>query len=134
MADKLRVVIVDDSRSALNQLTQLIEEIEGTEVVGTAPDGLTGVTLVAQKKPDLVLMDIIMPHLDGLAALRMIRTKNPEIRVAVITSVAGTRTRAEEAFRLGAVQVLGKPVDRDQLEALIERERAARDECGGGAR
>ncbi len=121
---KLSVVLVDDSRSVLVHLETLIEEIEGVDVVGTAGSGAEALPLVDRCNPDLVLLDIVMPEMDGLAALRFIQAKHPGVRVAMLSSVGGTSSRAEEAFRLGAVQVLGKPIEPDQLEALFASERS----------
>lgn len=135
MSDELTVVIVDDSRSALNQMSGILDEIEGVQVVGTATDGLTGMTIATQRKPDLMLMDIVMPHLDGIAALRMVRARLPSARVAMVSSVGASQSRAEEAFRLGAVQVLAKPIDPEQIAALceseLERKRCEVDASGG---
>lgn len=132
MSDKLSVVLVDDSRSVLSQLQAWIEEIDGVHVVGTADDGASAVRVVTETQPDLVLMDIVMPGLDGLAALRLLRARHKQLRVAMLSSVGGAGTRAEEAFSLGAIQVVGKPVDRDQFESLleIERERKQTEEEG----
>ncbi len=125
---KLSVVLVDDSRSVLLHLESLIEEMDGVSVVGTAHSGAAALGVVTRSRPDLVLLDIVMPEMDGLAALRLIRANHPDVRVAMLSSVGGTASRAEEAFRLGAVQVLGKPVETDQLEAFFESERARRAE------
>jgi YesN/AraC family two-component response regulator len=122
MSDKLSVVLVDDSRSVLSQLQTWIADIDGVHVVGTAADGAGAVRVVAETRPDLVLMDIVMPGMDGLAALRLIRARHKGLRVMMLSSVGGAGTRAEEAFSLGAVQVIGKPVDRDQFESLLEIE------------
>jgi CheY-like chemotaxis protein len=122
VSEKLRVVLVDDSRSALAKLEGVLRELDGVEVVGTAADGAMAVTVVGQKRPDLVLMDIVMPNIDGIAALRLLRAQQPGLRVAMISSVGGTASRAEEAFRLGAVQVIAKPFEPEQVEALIELE------------
>jgi DNA-binding NarL/FixJ family response regulator len=119
MTRKLRVVIVDDSRSALAKLESVLKALDTVEIVGTATDGLMAITVVGQKRPDLVLMDIVMPNLDGIAALRLLRTQQPSVRVAIVSSVGGTASRASEAFRLGAVQVIAKPFDPEQIEALI---------------
>jgi len=73
-------------------------------------------------KPDLAILDIVMPDVDGLSALRMLQAKQPEIRVVMLSSVGGMASKAEEAFRLGAVQVLGKPVDEESLVALLTQE------------
>ena len=75
--------------------------------------------------------------LDGLSALRTIKSMHPHIEVAMVSSVSGDAQKAEEAFRLGACQVLGKPFDPEVIEALVEHvramigERAASSEGGG---
>jgi two-component system chemotaxis response regulator CheY len=92
------------------------------ELVGTARNGAEAVQQVSQLRPDLVLMDIVMPDVDGLAALRLIQSKSPETRVAMLSSVGAMASKAEEAFRLGAVQVLSKPLDEDVLGALFAQE------------
>jgi YesN/AraC family two-component response regulator len=123
VAQKLGVVLVDDSRSALARLQALVERIDGVAVVGTATDGVAALRVVGEVRPHLVLMDIVMPGLDGLASLRLLRSQYPGVRVALLSSVGGSTSRAEEAFRLGAVQVVSKPVEEDVLVALLERER-----------
>jgi len=122
---KLSVVLVDDSASVLARLAALIGEIEGADVVGTARSGPEAIRVVHQARPDLVLLDIVMPDMDGLSTLRLLKAQQPEVRVAMVTSVGGAASRGEEAFRLGAVHVLGKPVDPEDLAALLAREREA---------
>ena len=123
MADVLRVALVDDSKLVLSQLGVIVDGAEGVELAGTARDGAQAIRLAAHEKPDLVLMDIVMPGMDGLSALRMIRATLPDVRVAMISSLGGSGRHAEEAFRLGAVQVIAKPFDAEQLEGLFETER-----------
>ena len=123
MADQLSVVIVDDSRSVLARFERLIAEADGVELVGTAADGASALRVIKESAPDLVLMDIVMPGMDGLTALRMLQATQPEVRVVMVSSVGGSVSRAEEAFKLGAVQVIGKPVDPETLRALLESER-----------
>lgn len=127
MADRLNVVIVDDSKIALAQLEGIVAELQGVQVVGSGQDGLEAIRAVAEGKPDLLLMDIVMPEMDGLSALRILSANHPELRVVMISSLGGSGNHAEEAFRLGAVQVIGKPFDRDQIESLLvsEQERLA---------
>ena len=108
----------------LAQLEELIEQIDGVEVVATVNDGTGAIRAVRDHTRDLAIMDIVMPHMDGLAALRVINHNFPATRVAMLSSVA---SKAEEAFRLGAIQVIGKPFDARMFEALFESERAWRD-------
>jgi two-component system chemotaxis response regulator CheB len=119
---KLTVLLVDDSRAVLSQIEKALDASEEAEIVGTASNGAEAIQKASELKPDLVIMDIVMPDMDGLAALRMLQAKQPEIRVAMLSSVGGMASKAEEGFRLGAVQVLGKPVDEETLGAMITQE------------
>ena len=121
-AKKLTVLLVDDSRTVLSQLEKVVGASDEAEIVGTAGNGAEAIQKASELKPDLVIMDIVMPDIDGLAALRMLQAKQPEIRVAMLSSVGGVASKAEEGFRLGAVQVLGKPVDEESLAALLTQE------------
>jgi two-component system chemotaxis response regulator CheB len=122
MARDLTVLIVDDSKMALKQLETIVSRVPGVELVATAANGACAIRSVAYFNPDLVLMDIVMPEMDGLSALRVICATRPKTRVAMVSSVAGVGANAEEAFRLGAIQVIGKPFDGGQIEDLLERE------------
>jgi len=119
---KLTVLLVDDSRTVLAQIEKVVVASELAEIVGTASNGAQAIQRASELKPDLVIMDIVMPDIDGLAALRMLQANQPQIRVAMLSSVGGMASKAEEAFRLGAVQVLGKPVDEEVLGALLSQE------------
>lgn len=125
MARKLNVLLVDDSRTVLAQIERILVEIDGVAIVGMARDGAGAIRMATEVKPDLVLMDIVMPGLDGLSALRTIKSMHPWMEVAMVSSVSGDAQKAEEAFRLGACQVLGKPFDPEVIEALIESCRVA---------
>ena len=120
---KLSVLLVDDSRTVLLHLEKAIAASEEADLVGTARNGAEAIQKASELNPDLVIMDIVMPEMDGLAALRMLRAKQPEIRVVMLSSVGGTAPAAEEAFRLGALQVLSKPIDEEILAALLSQER-----------
>ena len=120
MASPTRVLIVDDSRSVISQLEGMFSELDGVQVIGAARDGAGAIRMVSELEPDLVLMDIVMPGIDGLTALRMMTASHPDVRVAMLSSVGGRVSLAEEAFRLGAIQVLGKPIEVRQLEKLLE--------------
>lgn len=134
MADDLKVLVVDDSKIVIAQLESILAGVPGVDLVGRATDGAAAVRTAAFTRPDLVLMDIVMPGMDGLSALRMIRANRPRTRVVMISSVAAHGTNAEQAFRLGAVQMISKPFDRHQIESLLESELALkRNPDGDGA-
>ena len=120
MTRKIDVLLVDDSRTVLAQLEQILTRVEDLSIVGMARDGAGAIRMANESNPDLVLMDIVMPGLDGLSALRTIKSIHPEMQVAMVSSVSGHAKKAEEAFRLGACQVLGKPFDPEVIESLIE--------------
>ena len=126
MSRKINVLLVDDSRTVLAQLERVLSEIEDLAIVGMARDGASAIRMAAESKPDLVLLDIVMPGLDGLSALRTIKSLNPNVEVAMVTSVGGDSRKAEEAFRLGACQVIAKPFDADLVEGVVETVRANR--------
>jgi two-component system chemotaxis response regulator CheY len=119
MSRKLNVLLVDDSRTVLAQLERILNEIDDVSIVGMARNGASAIRMATESRPDLVLMDIVMPGLDGLSALRTIKSMHPEMEVAMVSSVSGDAQKAEEAFRLGACQVLGKPFDAAVFDALI---------------
>ena len=120
---KLSVLIVDDSRTVLLHMEQAIAASDDADLVGTARNGAEAIQRASELNPDLVIMDIVMPEIDGLAALRMLQAKQPEIRVVMLSSLGGAAPAAEEAFRLGALQVLTKPVEEEILAALLSQER-----------
>lgn len=125
MARKIDVLLVDDSRTVLAQLERILEEVEELAIVGTARNGAEAIRMTTELKPDLVLLDIVMPGLDGLSALRTIKSMHPWMEVAMVSSLSGDPQKAEEAFRLGACQVLGKPFDPEVIESLVESVRVA---------
>jgi two-component system chemotaxis response regulator CheY len=126
MTRKINVLLVDDSRTVLAQLERILGDIEDVAIVGLARNGAAAIRMTNESMPDLVLMDIVMPGLDGLSALRTIKSMHPEMRVAMVSSISGDSSKAEEAFKLGACQVLGKPFDVDLIESLIENVRKER--------
>lgn len=122
MAEQLKVLIVDDSRLVISQLERILARVDGVDLVGKASDGAAAVRTAAFTKPDLILMDIVMPGMDGLSALRILGATLPSARVVMVSSVAGSEGNASEAFRLGAVRMIAKPFDAEQIECLLEEE------------
>ena len=128
MDRKLNILLVDDSRTVLNQLEGMLSSIDNVAVVGLAESGAAAIRMTQESMPNLVLMDIAMPGLDGLSALRTIRSKHPQIDVVMVSTLGGSEAKAEEAFRLGACQVIAKPFDAEIIESLVERVRSDLDE------
>jgi two-component system chemotaxis response regulator CheB len=110
----VRVVVVDDSPTVRAVLRRMLSRDPGLEVVGEAGDGLAGVQMVDECKPDVVVMDLEMPGIDGFAAIQQIVEKRP-VPILVLSSrtrVGGRRT-VFEALAAGAVEVLAKPESPD---------------------
>jgi DNA-binding NarL/FixJ family response regulator len=114
----IRVLIIDDHEIVREGLQTLLSEEADFEVVGTAGDGLSAVRLAETKKPDVIVMDLVMPELDGIEATRRIVNNNPEARVLVLTTFANDQ-RVREAIQAGATGYLLKDVLKaDLLRAL----------------
>ena len=86
MAEPIRVLVVDDHAVVRAGLRGLLELQDGIEVVGDAENGAEGVEAAARLRPDVILMDLVMPELDGVSAMRLLRERLPETRVIVLTS------------------------------------------------
>jgi DNA-binding NarL/FixJ family response regulator len=113
----LRVVIADDQRAVRDGLAVLVGLCEGIEVVGTAPDGAAAVAMAGQLAPDVVLMDLRMPQLDGVQATRQI-TERGGARVVVLTTYADDES-IFPALRAGAAGYLTKDASAEEIEAAI---------------
>jgi DNA-binding NarL/FixJ family response regulator len=114
----IRVFLADDHPVVRQGLRTFLDSREGIEVVGEAGDGETAVAAVEQQKPDVVLMDLVMPGLGGLAAIRLIRARAPDTRVVVLTSFASD-DQVIPAVQAGAAGYLLKDVEPAGLEAAI---------------
>jgi len=114
----IRVLIVDDHEIVREGLQTLLAEEADFEVVGVAGDGAMAVALAEATKPDVVIMDLVMPGLNGIEATRRILGNNPEARVLVLTTFADDQ-RVREAIQAGAIGYLLKDVLKaDLLRAL----------------
>ena len=118
MADPIRVLVVDDHQVVRRGLRTFLEIQEDIEVVGEAADGAEGVARAEELRPDIVLMDVKMPGMDGIEALRQLRQLDNPARVLVVTSFTEQRT-VVPALRAGAAGYVYKDVDPDALAGAI---------------
>jgi DNA-binding NarL/FixJ family response regulator len=123
--DPIRVLIADDQRVVRDGLVLLIGLLDGIEVVGAARDGAEAVSMAEQLRPDVVLMDLSMPVLDGTAATAALRERAPESNVLVLTTYADDNA-VFPALRAGARGYLTKDADSDQIETAIRNIHAGR--------
>ncbi|WP_328772616.1 response regulator transcription factor [Streptomyces sp. NBC_00286] len=118
MADAIKVLLVDDHQVVRRGLRTFLEIQDDIEVVGEASDGEEGVARAEELKPDIVLMDVKMPGMDGVAALRRLRELDNPARVLIVTSFTEQRT-VVPALRAGAAGYVYKDVDPDALAGAI---------------
>ena len=112
-----RILIVDDA-SFMRMMIKDILVKNGYEVVGEAADGAQAVTMYKELKPDLVTMDITMPEMDGITALKNIKAENPNA-VVIMCSAMGQQTMVIDAIQAGAKDFIVKPFQADRvLEAI----------------
>ena len=113
------ILIVDDSRTSRMILKGILES-EGYEVVGEATNGQEGYERYVELKPDVVTMDITMPVLDGIEALKKIKGEYPDSKVVMVTA-AGQKTKMVEAVQNGANEFVSKPFEPEQLKKIIDK-------------
>jgi CheY-like chemotaxis protein len=119
----LSVLVVDDNASMRAALRGIVKG-DGHDVIGEAAEGKTALTLIRQMKPDVVLLDMMMPVMDGLAVLTEIKESGLDISVLV---VSGNQDPAlmQQAFSLGAIGYVTKPLNPDRILQTFEQSRRA---------
>lgn len=116
--ESIRVLLIDDHLVVRYGLRTLLESYDEIEVVGEAADGQQGIELVARLVPDVVLMDLLMPNMDGVETTRRIRALSPTTQVIVLTSYSEDE-RIFPAIKAGALSYLLKDVTPDELVRAI---------------
>jgi two-component system LytT family response regulator len=115
--DKLRVLIADDERPARSFLASILRSFDDVEIVGEAANGMDAVSLIESRRPDLALLDLQMPEVDGLGVVRLLKKKATPL-IAFVTAYDEFAVRA---FDVNAVDYILKPVDGHRLRQTIDR-------------
>ena len=119
MSEKIKVLVSDDNQDFARTLVSYLTKDEDLEVVGVARDGQDAYDKIVEEKPDVALLDIIMPHLDGLGVLEKINSSNLEKKpMCIILSAVGQDKITQKAIELGAQYYIVKPFD---ISILVKR-------------
>ena len=119
MKDKITILIADDNPDFARTLTSYIEKDDELEVIAVARDGKQAVEMILNTEPDIVLLDVIMPHLDGIGVLEKINEANMKKRpMCIMLSAVGQDKITQRALELGAEYYAIKPID---IEVLLGR-------------
>ncbi|MBL8872927.1 MAG: response regulator [Planctomycetaceae bacterium] len=117
---KNKLLIVDDALIMRMRIREIALQA-GWEVVGEATNGAQAVELYRELRPDLVTLDIVMPQMDGVEALRKIREEEPQARVCMVSAV-NQKEKLAECIKLGAIDFIVKPFEKAQLESLFTKQ------------
>ena len=120
--NKINVAIADDNQRTVEMMTELLEQESDIEVIASADDGEEALRIIKEKQPDVVLLDLIMPKMDGLSVMEKVNmdeqiTKRPEF---IIVTAVGQERITEDAFRKGASYYVMKPFHNDMILSRIK--------------
>lgn len=121
----IRIVLCDDHAVVRNGLASFLSVYEDFELVGEAKNGEQAVQLCNQLKPDVVLMDLVMPVMDGATAIRLIRQKHPNTQILALTSFK-EREQVQAAIQAGAIGYLLKDLNAEDLARAIRQAHAGK--------
>ncbi len=114
-----KVLLVDDAKFMRMMLMNILKP-KGYEIVGEARDGLEAIEMYRKYKPDLVTMDIVMPHMDGIEAVRRITAEDSNAKIIMVTAI-GQESKVKEAIEAGAKGYIVKPFQAPQVLEEIEK-------------
>lgn len=125
--NKINVAIADDNQRTVEMMTELLEQESDIEVIASADDGEEALRIIKEKQPDVVLLDIIMPKLDGIGVLERLQTEDLSKRpIIIMVSAMGQENVCEEAMELGASYFILKPFDLRTIIKIIDSYRCER--------
>ncbi len=116
---KVKILVVDDAFFIRKVLKDILNDIGYTNVLEAA-DGLAAVEMYKKNKPDLITLDINMPKMDGMQALKKLKSIDPKVKVLMVTSVEQKHI-VHNAIKLGAKDYIVKPFNRSMIGAIIDR-------------
>jgi NarL family two-component system response regulator LiaR len=120
ISEKIRVLIVDDHDMVRKGLIVLLENFAEFEIVGDTASAQVGVAICQREKPDVVLMDMVMPDMNGATATRLIKESCPDIQVVILTSFS-EENLIQEGLKAGAIGYLMKNISVDELANAVRR-------------
>ncbi len=123
--EKIKIIVADDHNVVRSGISAFLEVFDDFELVGEASNGREAVEVCDAKRPDVVLMDLVMPEMDGARATELIREKHPDIQVIALTSFKEDNL-VESALQAGAIGYLLKNVSADEIAAAIRSAVAGR--------
>ncbi len=116
--DKTTIIVVDDSPFASKQIKDIVEE-NGYEVIGYAKNGEDGIKMYEELHPDIVILDIIMPGIDGIETAQILLKNDPDATILMLSSLCDSGT-LEEVRSIGVKYLIPKPWEDDVLLATLE--------------
>ena len=114
-----RVLIVDDAAFMRMMIKDILEK-NGYEIVGEAPNGAVAVEMYQKEKPDVVTMDITMPDMDGIEAVKNIRANDPNAKI-IMCSAMGQQSMVMDAIKAGARDFIVKPFQADRVLEAVQK-------------
>lgn len=112
------IMVVDDSPFASKQIKDIVED-NGYEVIAYAKDGEEAIELYKELKPDIVILDIIMPGLNGLETAEILKKQDPDVKILMLSSLCDSGTM-EEVKSIGVKHLIPKPLEADVLLTSLE--------------
>ncbi len=119
MKEKIKILIADDNIDFVSTLITYFSTQEDVEIIATAKDGQEAYNKIINEKPDVALLDVIMPHLDGLGVLEKLVTSNVDLPICIMLSAVGQDNVTAQAINLGAKYYILKPFKMDVLMKRI---------------